>query len=98
MNPKATTPRSGDDRIFSLSFSTRLSFIGDEVTQPVISECSRAFDINFNILLGQIDEVQGKSFGTLTVLTTCSNDVFLSLMDYLRRHNVTVEEITSNVL
>lgn len=76
----------------------RLTFVGQEVTRPIISEASRIYNINFNILLGQIDEVQGKSFGTLTVLTTCSNDVFLSLMDYLRRHNVTVEEITSNVL
>ncbi len=76
----------------------RLTFVGQEVTRPIISEASRIYNINFNILLGQIDEVQGKSFGTLTVLTSCSNDVFMSLMDYLRRHNVTVEEVTSNVL
>ena len=72
--------------------------LSDEATRPVISEASRIYNINFNILLGQIDEVQGRGFGTLTVLTACSNDVFSGLLDYLRRHNVTVEEITDHVL
>lgn len=76
----------------------RLSFVGEEVTRPVISEASRIYNINFNILLGQIDEVQGKGFGTLTVLITCANDVYSGLLDYLRRHNITVEEVTSHVL
>ena len=76
----------------------RLTFVGSEVTRPIISEASRMFNIDFNILLGQVDEVQGKSFGTLTVLTSCHNDVFTKLMEYLRTHNVTVEEVTSHVL
>ena len=35
----------------------RLSFVGSEVTRPVISEASRMFNIDVNILLGQVDEV-----------------------------------------
>lgn len=76
----------------------RMTFVGNEVTRPVISEASRLFNVDINILLGSIDEVQGKSFGTLTVLTTCANDDFTRLIDYLRGHNVTVEEITNHVL
>ena len=76
----------------------RMTFVGNEVTRPVISEASRLFNVDVNILLGSIDEVQGKSFGTLTVLTTCANDDFTRLIDYLRGHNVTVEEITNHVL
>lgn len=76
----------------------RMTFVGNEVTRPVISEASRLFNVDINILLGSIDEVQGKSFGTLTVLTTCTNDDFTRLIDYLRGHNVTVEEITNHVL
>ncbi len=75
----------------------RLSFVGSEVTRPVISEASRMFNIDFNILLGQIDEIQGKGFGTLTVLTSCNNDTYSKVLEYLRRHNVTVEEVTSHV-
>ena len=76
----------------------RLTFVGSEVTRPIISEASRLFNVDFNILLGQVDEVQGEGFGTLTVLTSCSNDDFSRLMEYLRVHHVTVEEITSHVL
>lgn len=76
----------------------RMTFVGNEVTRPVISEASRLFNVDINILLGSIDEVQGKSFGTLTVLTTCANDDFTRLIDYLRGHNVTIEEITNHVL
>ena len=76
----------------------RLSFVGSEVTRPVISEASRMFNIDVNILLGQVDEVQGKGFGTLTILTSCNTDTFSQLLEYLRKHNVTVEEVTSHVL
>ena len=76
----------------------RLSFVGSEVTRPVISEASRMFNIDVNILLGQVDEVQGKGFGTLTILTSCTTDTFSQLLEYLRKHNVTVEEVTSHVL
>ena len=76
----------------------RLSFVGSEVTRPGISEASRMFNIDVNILLGQVDEVQGKGFGTLTILTSCNTDTFSQLLEYLRKHNVTVEEVTSHVL
>ena len=76
----------------------RLSFVGSEVTRPVISEASRMFNIDVNILLGQVDEVQGKGFGTLTILTSGNTDTFSQLLEYLRKHNVTVEEVTSHVL
>lgn len=76
----------------------RLSFVGSEVTRPVISEASRMFNIDVNILLGQVDEVQGKGFGTLTILTSCNTDTFSQLLEYLHKHNVTVEEVTSHVL
>lgn len=56
------------------------------------------FNIDVNILLGQVDEVQGKGFGTLTILTSCNTDTFSQLLEYLRKHNVTVEEVTSHVL
>ena len=64
----------------------------------MISEASRMFNIDVNILLGQVDEVQGKGFGTLTILTSCNTDTFSQLLEYLRKHNVTVEEVTSHVL
>ena len=75
-----------------------LTFVGSNATNPVISEASREYGLNFNILLGQIDEVQGESFGTLTVLTHAEPEVFAQAVAFLRRHNVIVEEVTKNVL
>ena len=76
----------------------RLTFVGSEVTRPVMSEASRIYGIDFNILLGQVDEVQGNSFGTLTVLTNCDTDTFNEVLTYLRKHHVNVEEVTHHVI
>ncbi|MCF0253262.1 MAG: methionine ABC transporter ATP-binding protein [Duodenibacillus sp.] len=76
----------------------RLSFVGGEATCPVISSVSREFDIDFNIIQGQVDEVHGESFGTLTVLTSCSTAVFGDVVNYFRANHVSFEELTRHVL
>lgn len=76
----------------------RLSFVGSEVTRPVMSEAARRYNVDFNILLGQIDEVQSQTFGTLTVSLTCTDDIFLKTVAFLKEHHITVEEITDHVL
>ena len=75
-----------------------LTFVGSNATNSVISEASREYGLNFNILLGQIDEVQGESFGTLTVLTHAEPPVFAQAVAFLRSRSVLVEEVTKNVL
>lgn len=75
-----------------------MTFVGSNATNPVISEASREYGLNFNILLGQIDEVQGESFGTLTVLTHAEPQIFAQAVAFLRSRNVLVEEMTKNVL
>ena len=75
-----------------------LTFVGNNATNPVISEASREYGLNFNILLGQIDEVQGEGFGTLTVLTHAEPPIFAQAVAFLRSRNVLVEEVTKNVL
>ena len=76
----------------------RLTFVGSEATTPIISECSRRFGVDFNILAGQIDEVQGENFGTLTVLISCKSDLYAKALDFLSERKVTYEEVTKYVL
>lgn len=76
----------------------RLSFVGAHATEPLISQATRLFDVDFDILLGQIDEVHHESFGTLTVLVSCPQDTFEKVCTFLSGHDVTVTEITNNVL
>ena len=76
----------------------RLTFIGDEVDRPVISEASRLFNVNLSILLANVDQIQGKNFGTLTVMLQCPQETLEKTVQYLRDQNVTVKEITDYVL
>ena len=56
---KARENHPNSDAVYLL----RLAFSGNEVTRPVISECSRRFNIDFNILRGTVDDVQGQTLG-----------------------------------
>ena len=71
----------------------RLVFIGDDVDRPLLSEAVKRFGIDFNILHGQIDEVQGQGFASLTLLANGSQEALDGALGLLREHNVTVEEL-----
>lgn len=75
------------------AYLLRLAFSGNEVTRPVISECSRRFNLDFNILRGTVDDVQGQTLGSLTVLIEAESSVFIEAVNFLRENGVVVEEI-----
>ena len=68
---KARENHPNSDAVYLL----RLAFSGNEVTRPVISECSRRFNLDFNILRGTVDDVQGQTLGSLTVLIEAESSV-----------------------
>ncbi len=86
---KARESHSNSDAVYLL----RLAFSGSEVTRPVISECSLRFNIDFNILRGTVDDVQGQTLGSLTVLIEAESTVFIEAVNFLRENGVVVEEI-----
>lgn len=86
---KARENHPNSDAVYLL----RLAFSGNEVTRPVISECSRRFNLDFNILRGTVDDVQGQTLGSLTVLIEAENSVFIEAVNFLRENGVVVEEI-----
>ena len=86
---KARENHPNSDAVFLL----RLAFSGNEVTRPVISECSRRFNIDFNILRGTVDDVQGLTLGSLSVLVEAETSVFLEAVKFLKDNGVIVEEI-----
>ncbi|MQR02519.1 methionine ABC transporter ATP-binding protein [Glaciimonas soli] len=77
----------GTDHLF------RLAFIGDSVSQPLLSEVVRKFNLDFSILHGQIDEIQGQAFGSLAILANGSSTDIAAAMAYLNAQGVTVEEL-----
>lgn len=86
---KARENHPNSDAVYLL----RLAFSGNEVTRPVISECSRRFNLDFNILRGTVDDVQGQTLGSLTVLIEAESNVFIEAVNFLRENGVVVEEI-----
>ena len=86
---KARENHPNSDAVYLL----RLAFSGNEVMRPVISECSRRFNIDFNILRGTVDDVQGQTLGSLTVLIEAESSVFIEAVSFLRENGVVVEEI-----
>lgn len=86
---KARENHPNSDAVYLL----RLAFSGNEVTRPVISECSRRFNLDFNILRGTVDDVQGQTLGSLTVLIEAESSVFIEAVNFLRENDVVVEEI-----
>ncbi|MEO6918775.1 MAG: methionine ABC transporter ATP-binding protein [Collimonas sp.] len=78
---------SGTDHLF------RFAFTGSGVDQPLLSEAVRKFDLDFNILHGQIDEIQGQAFGSLAILANGTSENIQAAMAYLTAQGVTVEEL-----
>src|SRR6201996_7554622 len=72
----------------------RLAFTGSGVDQPILSETIRRYELDFNILHGQIDEIQGQAFGSLAVLAGGEPAKVAQAMTYLREQGVVVEELS----
>lgn len=72
----------------------RLTFVGSSTTAPVLSQACHKFELDFNILLGQVDEVQSESYGTLTLVIEGTEDNYLKAVDFISSNGVRVEDLT----
>jgi len=71
----------------------RLTYNKDCVGDALISEVSRLYGVNMNILLGSLELLQGSPLGGLVVLVEGSMDARREAIGYLCEHNVIVEVI-----
>jgi D-methionine transport system ATP-binding protein len=92
--PPALKARIGDRLVAGRDHLYRLAFTGDGVGDPVISETIRRFAIDISILHGQVDEIQGKAFGSLAVLASGAPGTVAEAMASLRERGVIVEELS----
>jgi D-methionine transport system ATP-binding protein len=72
----------------------RLAFAGGGVDRPILSETIRRYALDFNILHGQVDEIQGHAFGSLAVLADGEPHQLGEALAYLRAQGVVVEELS----
>lgn len=71
----------------------RLAFTGEGVDQPVLAQAIRRYNLDFNILHGHIDEIQGQAFGSLAIMATGELADVRAAMNYLQEQGVVVEEL-----
>ena len=69
----------------------RLAFAGDRSDQPLLSDLVRRFGLDLNIVHGQVDEIQGRPFGSLAVLARGARGSIVAAVDHLRLSGVRVE-------
>jgi D-methionine transport system ATP-binding protein len=73
----------------------RLAFAGDESDRPLLSDVIRRFGVDLSIVHGQIDEIQGKPFGTLAVFARGAREQLNAAVAHLRAAGVHVEQVNS---
>ena len=70
----------------------RLAFAGDESDRPLLSDVIRRFNIDLSIVHGQVDEIQGKPFGTLAVFARGPREQLNAAVAHLRAAGVHVDD------
>jgi len=88
----ARLPQAGEGEMRRL---WRLLFAGPSSTRSVISEASRRFGIDINIISGRIDQIGGEPFGTLAVAVYGTSEKFAATTQWLE--DIGIQATTINV-
>lgn len=68
----------------------KLSFVGENAKNPIISNLVKKFDVELNIISGNIEYIQEKPLGTL-IVELKNHDNLRTIIDYLNNHDVRAE-------
>lgn len=71
----------------------KLSYLGDSAKKPIMSNLIRDFDIDINILSGDIDELQSTSVGNLLVQVTGDGQEKDRAFKWIKNQNIDLEVI-----
>jgi len=79
------TPRGSGERL------VRLIFGPDSAQKPLISEMSRIFGVDFNIIGGALDHVRNATLGDLLVSFKVDDTVYAEMLAFLEQHHVRLD-------
>jgi len=71
----------------------RVQFTGNSVGQPFMSRVSREFQLDLNVLFGNITELQGIPYGNLIVEFDGAHAEIDRALASIRNDNIQVEEV-----
>ena len=75
------------------SLLVRLSFIGSSADEPVISGLIRRFNVDANIIYGNVDHIKATPYGTLVLEITGEDTDIENSLKYLQERNLGIEVI-----
>ncbi|MFF2442462.1 methionine ABC transporter ATP-binding protein [Priestia megaterium] len=75
----------------------KINFLGSDSGQSVISTLSKHFNVQVNILLGNITELQGIPFGHLIIELIGTQEEIDRAELYALQQNIKIEEVVENV-
>ncbi|MFE3576703.1 methionine ABC transporter ATP-binding protein [Lysinibacillus sp. NPDC059133] len=73
-----------------------LKFIGVDVGQPVVSQVAKKFDVDVNVLFGNITELQGIPFGNLIVELVGVDKEIEKAHQFIRTKDIQIEEVIAH--
>ena len=71
----------------------RLAYLDSNYKEAVLSQCIKKFDVDINLIAGNINRIKDKAVGYL-IVEFIGNDTDKAI-EYLRSLNVSVEEVTN---
>lgn len=72
----------------------KIDFLGSSSGQPVVSKTAKNFNVDINVLFGNITELQGIPFGNLIVEFIGNEDEMERAIQFIEKQNVKVTEVT----
>ncbi|EON71841.1 methionine ABC transporter ATP-binding protein [Lysinibacillus sphaericus] len=82
--------KNGSKRVYNMKF------IGVDVGQPVVSQVAKKFNVDVNVLFGNITELQGIPFGNLIVELVGPEAEIQKAFVYIQNKNIQVEEVSAH--
>lgn len=73
----------------------RVSFVGQSAGEPLVSEVVRRFNVDANILFGNIDTIKETPFGTLIIELTGEKKDIEKSIGYIESKNIGIEVLHS---
>lgn len=90
--PAATVARLPPARPGEVRRLVQVVFAGPHATRPVVSEASRDFGIDINIVSGRVDEISGEPFGVMALAAYGSAAQVEAGLDWMRGLGLGVTE------
>lgn len=76
----------------------KLNFAGESASEPVLYEIIRSYGVKVNILFANTTEIQETTLGTIIVQLQGEPAQMEAALNYMKQHEVRVEEVKSYVL